>query len=65
MIVEVDDALAGTVRIAGNPIKMDSLPEEPTRDRVPEIGEHNEEVFAGLLGLSPGEIARLRDEGVC
>jgi CoA:oxalate CoA-transferase len=65
MIVEVDDALAGTVRIAGNPIKMDYLPEEPTRDPVPEIGEHNEEVFAGLLGLSPGEIARLRDEGVC
>ncbi|KAA5835162.1 CaiB/BaiF CoA-transferase family protein [Saccharopolyspora hirsuta] len=30
----------------------------------PELGEHTEEVLAGVLGLSPGEIAGLRGRGV-
>lgn len=30
----------------------------------PELGEHNEEVYRGLLGLDTEEIARLQDQGV-
>ena len=30
----------------------------------PEVGAFNEEVYGGLLGLSPGDIERLREQGV-
>jgi len=64
MIVEVEDKLAGTIKIAGNPIKMSSVPESPVRDKVPEIGEHNQEVYSGLLGFSEAEILSLQENGV-
>lgn len=64
MIVEVQDKLAGTIKIAGNPIKMTSVPERCDREGIPEVGEHNHEVFAGLLNLSDEEIQQLAGEGV-
>lgn len=64
MIVEVDDRLAGTIKIAGNPIKMSSIPESPTRDKVPEIGEHNQEIYGGLLGITEAELEELKTQGV-
>ena len=64
MIVEVEDKLAGNIKIAGNPIKMSTVPESPTRAGVPEIGEHNHEVYSALLGLTPDEIKTLESEGV-
>lgn len=64
MIVEVEDSLAGSIKIAGNPIKMSSIPESPSRERVPEIGEHNQEIYSGLLGLSEDDIDTLRETGV-
>jgi len=62
MIVTVDDPVAGTVKIAGNPIKMTSIPEEPTRPRIPELGEHTVEVLTSL-GFSAAEIESLRARG--
>ncbi len=64
MIVEVEDELAGTVKIAGNPIKMTNVPESPSRGKVPEIGEHNAEVYGGMLGMDEAELALLKAEGV-
>jgi CoA:oxalate CoA-transferase len=64
MIVDVQDALAGSVKIAGNPIKMDSVPESPTRGKVPEIGEHNREVYQDMLGYSDEYLAALQADGV-
>ncbi len=64
MIVEVDDVIAGKVKIAGNPIKMDSVPEEKSRGKVPEVGENNREIYSELLGLSDSDLAKLADEGV-
>lgn len=64
MIVEVDDAVAGKVRIAGNPIKMSTLPEETQRDRVPEVGEHNREIYFKYLGLSEPDLDKLLQDGV-
>lgn len=64
MIVEVDDVLAGTVKIAGNPIKMTNVPESSTRGKVPEIGEHNTEIYGSLLGYSEEEIIQLKNSGV-
>jgi len=63
MIVSVEDELAGTVKIAGNPIKMSTLEESPTRDRVPEIGEHNQLIYGDWLGLSDAEISSLKADG--
>ena len=34
------------------------------RSCAPQPGENNDEVLSGWLGLSPGDIARLRDEEV-
>ena len=64
MIVEVEDPIAGKVKIAGNPIKMSTLPESETRDRPPDIGEHNYEVLSQLLGMSEQEVTALKQEGV-
>jgi crotonobetainyl-CoA:carnitine CoA-transferase CaiB-like acyl-CoA transferase len=64
MIVEVEDKVAGTVKIAGNPIKMTNIPEENRRNPAPEIGEHNDLVYTGWLGLSGDKLDDLRREGV-
>jgi CoA:oxalate CoA-transferase len=64
MIVEVDDVIAGKVKIAGNPIKMDSIPETSVRGKVPEVGENNSEIYGDLLGLSSSDLAILAQDGV-
>ncbi len=64
MVVEVSDRVAGAVKIAGNPIKMSTLHEEATRPPVPEVGQHNDEVYGDLLGYSEEQLAELRREGV-
>ncbi|MBS4012893.1 MAG: CoA transferase [Bacteroidetes bacterium] len=64
MIVEVEDKKAGTIKIAGNPIKMSLLDERTTRNAAPEIGEHNFEVLSNFLGLSEDEVNELKESGV-
>jgi len=64
MIVEVEDKIAGPVKIAGNPVKMTSIAEKPFRRPAPGIGEHNREIYSELLGLSPEEISTLEQTGV-
>jgi len=61
--VEVPHPLAGTVKIYTNPIKFSETP--ITQYTAPPVmGQHNEEVYGGLLGLGEGEIARLKAAGV-
>jgi CoA:oxalate CoA-transferase len=64
MIVDVDDKDIGHVKIAGNPIKMSSLPEEPVRASSPDIGENNDDILKTWLGYSDDAIERLRQDGV-
>ncbi len=64
MLVEVEDKDLGTIKIAGNAIKMSSIEEEPTRKPAPEVGEHNVKIFKELLGYSDEELEQLRKDGV-
>ncbi|MBN2051780.1 MAG: CoA transferase [Spirochaetales bacterium] len=63
MLVSVDDSVAGPVRIAGNPIKISDMEDRVTRPRVPELGEHTEEVLTAL-GYTGEEIVAFKEEGV-
>jgi formyl-CoA transferase len=51
------------VKITGTPLKMSETPGE-VRSLPPEPGQHNEDVFIGLLGYSRGDLARWRQDGV-
>lgn len=64
MIVDVNDAQAGDLKIAGNPIKMTTVPEVNRRKPAPEIGQDNLEVLQDLLGLNKEEIENLKTNGV-
>ncbi len=64
MLVEVSSEQTGKVIIAGNPIKMTSIPELPTKGLIPEIGQHNFEIYSKWLGLSNEEIKKLKEENV-
>jgi crotonobetainyl-CoA:carnitine CoA-transferase CaiB-like acyl-CoA transferase len=63
MFVELDHPTYGPLKTTGTPLK---LSETPGRIRwlAPRPGEHNEEVFVGLLGYSPDDLTRWKAEGV-
>jgi CoA:oxalate CoA-transferase len=63
MVVEVQDPDAGTISMAGVPIKLSATPGK-VHGRAPRLGEHTEEVLAQWLRLSPEDVARLREENV-
>lgn len=52
----IDHPYAGTLPYAGPPFRMSACPWEAKR--APLLGEHNEAVLMGELGLSAGELAR-------
>lgn len=64
MIVDMEDPHAGTVKLAGNPIKMTHLPETGKRGRTPEVGEHNAAVLKEFLDVTSEQIAELKQNGV-
>jgi crotonobetainyl-CoA:carnitine CoA-transferase CaiB-like acyl-CoA transferase len=63
MFVELDHPVYGPVRTTGTPLKLSETPGQ-VRWLAPMPGEHNEEVFVGLLGHSREELARWQAEGV-
>ncbi len=64
MIVDVFDSEVGNFKIAGNPIKMTTIPEVFQRNPAPEIGENNEDIYSQLLGFDKATIELLKKEGV-
>ncbi len=52
MIVEIARQDRGVVKVLGNPVKLSRTPAEIRRPP-PKLGEHTEEVLAGL-GLAAG-----------
>jgi len=63
MFVELDHPTYGPLKTTGTPLKLSETPGR-VRWLAPLPGEHNEEVFVGLLGHSKDDLARWRSEGV-
>ena len=63
MFVEVDHPIYGSLKTTGTPLKLSETPGQ-IRWLAPQPGEHNEEVFVGLLGHSRDDLARWREAGV-
>ena len=62
-IAVVDDPTAGPLRMQGVYPRLSATPGRIERG-APKLGEHNEEIYRGLLGLSEEEMDELRREGV-
>ncbi|HWP65401.1 MAG TPA: CoA transferase [Candidatus Limnocylindria bacterium] len=62
-ITTVDDPTIGPVRMQGVYPRFSRTP-GAIRRGAPRLGEHNEEVYGGLLGLDAETLARLRADGV-
>jgi crotonobetainyl-CoA:carnitine CoA-transferase CaiB-like acyl-CoA transferase len=54
---------AGQVKQPGAPFRMSETPWR-IRRAAPRLGQHNEDIYGGLLGLSQEELVVLREQGV-
>jgi CoA:oxalate CoA-transferase len=63
MIEELHYAELGKLLVPGIPVKLSLTPGSISAP-APKIGEHNEEIYCGLLGLSQEKLSRLRKEGI-
>jgi crotonobetainyl-CoA:carnitine CoA-transferase CaiB-like acyl-CoA transferase len=64
MLVEVPfPDNSGNVLVTGLPVRMSGTPTEIQRS-FPAVGEHNEEIYCGLLGYSREDLTRLVEEGI-
>lgn len=63
MIEEVDHPLCGKLKVYGVAPKF-SLTPARVRSAAPLFGQHNEEIYLGVLDLSAEELLRLQEEGV-
>ena len=59
----MDHADVGLRRYPGIPIKLSETP-ATYRLPPPRFGEHNDEIYRGLLGMSAGDVASLKQAGV-
>src|SRR4029450_4795366 len=63
MVVEPDHPTYGRVKTTGTPLKLSETPGR-VRWLAPNPGEHNEDVFVGLLGYSRDDLATRRADRV-
>lgn len=63
MFVEVDHPKAGKMKITGSHIKL-SETKPCIKTPAPLLGQHNNEVYQELLGLSMEEIAAMKEDGL-
>ncbi len=63
MVVDLPHEKLGQIPVAGVPFKLSESPGQ--LDRLgPDLGEHNDEIYRGLLGLTESEIRQLQADGV-
>ena len=59
----VEHTAMGEVRVDGQPVHFSRTDWESSRG-APCLGEHNEQILCGLLGYTPSEVARLREDKI-
>jgi len=62
MIVDVDYPVRGTYKTVGSPIKLSDSPAQITRP--PLLGEHTAELLSEICGVTPEDVARMKQAGV-
>jgi crotonobetainyl-CoA:carnitine CoA-transferase CaiB-like acyl-CoA transferase len=62
-LVAVEDPVVGTIRQQAPFPRFVGRP-TPTPTGAPRLGAHNDEVWSGLVGVTPEELHRLRESGV-
>jgi CoA:oxalate CoA-transferase len=62
MVQSFEYGEAGKLPVPGTPMKLSATPGK-IRTPSPKLGEHNEEIYTGLLGLSQEKLAKLKQEG--
>jgi crotonobetainyl-CoA:carnitine CoA-transferase CaiB-like acyl-CoA transferase len=62
MVVPLEHATAGPLRVTGVPFRLSETPGE-VRTAPPRLGEHTDAALGELLGLDGGELVRLRAAG--
>jgi CoA:oxalate CoA-transferase len=63
MFVELEHPIYGPVKITGTPLKLSETPGR-VEHLAPLPGEHNEEIFVGLLGHSHQDLDHWQEQGV-
>ncbi|MGH4012124.1 MAG: CoA transferase [Pseudonocardiaceae bacterium] len=63
MFAAVDQPGIGTYLMPGSPLDFSAMDRVPPA-AAPQLGQHTDEILAGVLGLSSAEIGSLHDEGV-
>ena len=61
---DVSHPVLGRYTAQAYPARLAAGPAVHNRRHSPLLGEHNEDILSGLLGLSAGEIAQLGRDGI-
>ena len=61
--VEIDHPKAGKLKFPGAPCKFSATPAQAPR-AAPLLGEHNAEVYGGMLGFKTAKLNKLQESGV-
>jgi len=62
MLEHVEHPELGDIVVPTTPLRLHGLPPAPTRPS-PKVGQHNDEIYGGWLGLSAQELAALKEAG--
>src|SRR3954467_2867184 len=63
MLEEIDHPELGPITVPTTPLRLHGLGKAPAGPS-PRVGEHNNEIYGGWLGLSEAELKLLKQEGV-
>jgi crotonobetainyl-CoA:carnitine CoA-transferase CaiB-like acyl-CoA transferase len=62
MIIEVEQAISGKVKVPGSLFKFSKTPGN-IRYPAPLLGEHNQEILSEMLGYTEEKITQFSNEG--